>query len=334
MSRAAQAEELARTLARAARRNALVPREGLLLRPPSAPMSQSDLAAGIEKSRDEAQGLSGLVEGLAGHESEGKVHTRAKLYVLRACACRAAGRPVQALEDIRRAVVYARESSCRLCRAHAGYVLGILEADRGAHAVAVLALQSACDARPEEPAAGVRAARKLAEVVGRLDGPQRAAFDAGGAEGLRRRLDVEAHERLPPFLRPSPEKYPYYTEWTRQRIAQACGAELPEPVVRRLLAMNADDLELQMQHPSELCATAGELVEVLAARGEAALMETEPRRLSWQDVQRLKGPVVGLGIAAPADVAPQRDPPAPAAGRIRAVAHQEEMAMLELNSLD
>ncbi len=43
-------------------------------------------------------------------------------------------------------------------------------------------------------------------------------------------------------------QYHYYNQWMRQRLAGACPG-LPEPVVLRLLALDAGDLDLMLQHP-------------------------------------------------------------------------------------
>ena len=73
-------------------------------------------------------------------------------------------------------------------------------------------------------------------------------MQTGGAARLEAVLAGEAEEATPEFLRQRP-KYYYYNQWMRQRIAEACGAGLPEPVVGRLLAMEAGELDLILHYP-------------------------------------------------------------------------------------
>ena len=54
-----------------------------------------------------------------------------------------------------------------------------------------------------------------------------------------------------PFCCSHVPQYHYYYEWTRQRISQQCGGpgSLPVPVVQRLLQLDANDLDIMLQHP-------------------------------------------------------------------------------------
>jgi glutamate/tyrosine decarboxylase-like PLP-dependent enzyme len=50
-----------------------------------------------------------------------------------------------------------------------------------------------------------------------------------------------------------PGQYYYYNQWMRQRIAAAAPA-LPEPVVAKLLDMEAGELDLLLQYPAAAAA--------------------------------------------------------------------------------
>jgi hypothetical protein len=70
-----------------------------------------------------------------------------------------------------------------------------------------------------------------------------------------------AEQKLPEFLRPRP-KYHFYNAWMRERIEALCPARLlPEPVVQKLLDIDAGDLHFMCQHPAALVAQVGGLMD-------------------------------------------------------------------------
>ena len=71
-----------------------------------------------------------------------------------------------------------------------------------------------------------------------------------GIVGLKAKLAAEAEEAKPEFLKQRP-KYYYYYRWMRERIEEHC-AELPGPVMDKLLAMDAGELDLLLQHESAI----------------------------------------------------------------------------------
>jgi hypothetical protein len=64
-------------------------------------------------------------------------------------------------------------------------------------------------------------------------------------------------------------RYHYYSEWMRGRIGAACPG-LPEPVASALLALDAGDLDLLLQHPLGAQAQVGGGRPLLAGPGAAA----------------------------------------------------------------
>ena len=77
----------------------------------------------------------------------------------------------------------------------------------------------------------------------------RAVSQAGGSAKLEALLAHDAEEATPEFLRQRP-KYYYYNQWMRERIAEHCGRELPEPVVLKMLDMEAGELDLILNYPT------------------------------------------------------------------------------------
>lgn len=81
----------------------------------------------------------------------------------------------------------------------------------------------------------------MGRLQGHVDNPSAAAA------AIAAWMAQERESRLPEFLQTKP-KYHYYNAWMRGRIEAVCGA-LPEPVVTKMLATDADDLDLMLNHP-------------------------------------------------------------------------------------
>lgn len=69
-----------------------------------------------------------------------------------------------------------------------------------------------------------------------------------GSRGLESWLAAEKERALPEFRRKRP-KYYYYYEWMKERIATHCGA-LPEPVLDKLLNVEAGELDTLLTYPA------------------------------------------------------------------------------------
>ena len=93
---------------------------------------------------------------------------------------------------------------------------------------------------------------------------QRAMLMESGAAAFEAWLGSAHEHALPEYVRPRP-KYFYYYEWMRSRIAERFPAGLPEPVVDKLLAIDAGELDLLLQYPQ---AIAGQVAEVRPHRVE------------------------------------------------------------------
>ncbi len=71
-----------------------------------------------------------------------------------------------------------------------------------------------------------------------------------GIAGLQATLAAEEEEAKPEFLKQRP-KYYYYYRWMTERIEEHC-AQLPGPVMDKLLTMDAGELDLLLQHESAI----------------------------------------------------------------------------------
>ncbi|WIA39331.1 hypothetical protein OEZ86_005443 [Tetradesmus obliquus] len=83
----------------------------------------------------------------------------------------------------------------------------------------------------------------------------------------------------------------------QQQQQQQQVLQLPEPVVSKLLSLDAGDLDLMIQHPAALQAQVYELLDVLEASGPEGLAHYAVPHLSWEEVTALTGPgTVGLPV--------------------------------------
>ena len=98
-------------------------------------------------------------------------------------------------------------------------------------------------------------------------------------------------------MRPRP-KYYYFYEMMREKI-EAHYPALPPPVMDKLLATDADELDLLLQYPEAIRGQTEEYLQVLRERGAEALETYKTPTLTWDEVRALKGGdgVVGLGAA-------------------------------------
>ncbi|KIZ06018.1 hypothetical protein MNEG_1942 [Monoraphidium neglectum] len=149
----------------------------------------------------------------------------------------------------------------------------------------------ACELEPSDPSHMER----LRMVLPRLSSPQAAALTAGGAAGL----------------------WHYYNTWMAQRI-EALHPGLPQPLVNKLLAQDAGELDLRIGHPEALAEQVEELMDVYKAGGAAALEVHCPAPLRWERMQQLLGPgAVGLpiGYEPPPSAGPSQQPRGQLAGK-------------------
>lgn len=130
------------------------------------------------------------------------------------------------------------------------------------------------------------AADALERLLRRVPEHYAEAIRSGGVERLNAVLAAEKERDLPPFMRPKP-KYYYYYEWMRRRI-EASHPDLPEPIMDKLLTMDANELDLIMQYPAAIDGTVAALQGVLQEKGEEALSTCTVPLLSWEKKQELE----------------------------------------------
>jgi hypothetical protein len=115
------------------------------------------------------------------------------------------------------------------------------------------------------------------------------------AERALQVLEDEKWASAPEYVRPRP-KYYYLYEWMRERI-EARFPSLPEPVMDKLLATDADELDLLLKYPKAIEGQVNEYLDVFHGPDGAARLPTyETPRLAWDDVKaNERAGAVGLG---------------------------------------
>ena len=124
-----------------------------------------------------------------------------------------------------------------------------------------------------------------------------ALLSPGGASAAIAWLEADKWAHAPEYVRPRP-KYYYFYEMMREKI-EAHYPALPPPVMDKLLATDADELDLLLQYPEAIRGQTEEYLQVLRERGAEALETYKTPTLTWDEVRALKGGdgVVGLGAA-------------------------------------
>ncbi|KAK9843467.1 hypothetical protein WJX81_004270 [Elliptochloris bilobata] len=255
---------------------------------------------------------------LCGAWRRGMEPGRAEVALVRAYAYLLASRPAQALKDARVAMGYGPKSGGRCCWARAlaahsaaleglhDNLIALLAMQRAAepefdfaqivypswsptlhksakdNLMAALAMQRAIELEP----GCAEFAEDLERLHRRIPYEQAELLQASGSAGLEAWLAAEADRRVPDYKKVWP-KYYYYYEWMRERIAAACG-ELPAPVLDKLLAQDATELDTRLTYPKAIRAQAEQLSEVLQRDGPDYLATWRPPMLTWAELQQLK----------------------------------------------
>ncbi|BDA46880.1 hypothetical protein COCOBI_09-3330 [Coccomyxa sp. Obi] len=107
-----------------------------------------------------------------------------------------------------------------------------------------------------------------------------------GSRGLESWLAAEKERALPEFKRKRP-KYYYYYEWMKERIATHCGG-LPEPVLDKLLNIEAGELDTLLTYPAGVQTKAKQLLDVLEEHGPEYLETWRLPPLTWTELEELK----------------------------------------------
>ena len=124
-----------------------------------------------------------------------------------------------------------------------------------------------------------------------------ALVSPGGSAAAVAWLEADKWRHAPEYVRPRP-KYYYFYEMMREKI-EAHYPSLPSPVMDKLLATDADELDLLLQYPEAIRGQTEEYLQVLRERGAEALGTYKTPTLTWDEVRALKGGdgVVGLGAS-------------------------------------
>lgn len=124
-------------------------------------------------------------------------------------------------------------------------------------------------------------------LINRIPEPAANALRQGeGSSGLEDFLFSQQEAARPEFLKNRP-KYYYYYEWMRKRI-EGMLPGLPDPVMDKLLTMDANELDLILQYPGAVKQTAGVLMEALREKGEEELGTMAVPLLSWKEMEDYK----------------------------------------------
>lgn len=114
----------------------------------------------------------------------------------------------------------------------------------------------------------------------RLHSTERAALMDGGWRALERRL-LDTHY-AEPLARCQLPKYYFYERWMEYRILHLFG-ELPEPIVDKLLAHDADELDVFLTNEESARSRLERLLQQYNTGGLQALQECTIPPLSWDE---------------------------------------------------
>lgn len=131
-----------------------------------------------------------------------------------------------------------------------------------------------------------------------------------GADAAVTWFEKDKWANAPEYVRPRP-KYYYFYEWMRERIGEHYPS-LPEPVMDKLLATDAGELDLLLQYPKAIQGQVEEYLDVYRANGGDYLETYRTPQLTWQEVKAMKGRgTIGLGAAGEVNGFGEDGPPRP-----------------------
>lgn len=293
--------------------NALSPRDGKWLkpiRPESARMSKNameqtlrDLVVGVESRwREEFRDTF-----LFAHQSPTALSAmrRGFLSGIRAEIYEHAADHAQAVKDYRVAVSYFPEWA----RAWRGYALAIehdftyndvtrvevaSKTERGGYNDALIVDAPVASALWMKRALELDASRdeyrrEFERLSAKLSPELRdvLARERTGVEDALAWLDEDKWENAPEYVRPRP-KYYYFYELMKKRINEHY-PELPQPVMDKLLSLDAGELDLLLQYPRAIKGQTEEFLDVYRREGGEYLATYKTPTLTWDEVKALKG---------------------------------------------
>ena len=131
------------------------------------------------------------------------------------------------------------------------------------------------------------------ESAGKLSMEEQQVLLTGGTKAYSKWLEEEKERNLPEFLRKRP-KYYYYYEWMKKRIAEFYPV-LPDPVLDKLLDLDADELDMLLQYPEAIRGQVTEFLDAYETKGAEFLATYRTPQLSWDEVKALQNKAA-LGI--------------------------------------
>ena len=259
-------------------------RDGLLLKPvPSqfrldATELQSQLCRAMESHamQDEARNA------IVAVWSRGKSPGRAEIAFFRSLAYLSAEHSEQALKDAEVALAYGRHIEQRPAWPAALFLHSLVLERLGQNTPALISVLEAIefDLNIEE------AQHALERLLRRVPEHYAVAATSGGSTRLIEVIEEEKERSVPEFLKPRP-KYYYYYEWMRRRL-EASHPNLPEPVMDKILTLDATELDLLLRYPAAVENTLSTLTKVLEEKGEDILSTYAVPLLSYEETQGLE----------------------------------------------
>uniref|UniRef100_A0A7S3UHZ8 Uncharacterized protein n=1 Tax=Picocystis salinarum TaxID=88271 RepID=A0A7S3UHZ8_9CHLO len=131
------------------------------------------------------------------------------------------------------------------------------------------------------------------ESAEKLSMEEQRVLRTGGTKSYSKWLEEEKERNLPEFLKKRP-KYYYYYEWMKKRIAEFYPV-LPDPVLDKLLDLDADELDMLLQYPEAIQGQVTEFLDVYETKGAEFLATYRTPQLSWDEVKALQNKAA-LGI--------------------------------------
>lgn len=256
----------------------------LKLVPSEIRMTKDQLRALVSSTLKDklAEGRSFLLQSWGLQQRVGK-HV---LAMFRSYAYLQAGLHDQALKDANVALAYSPNDG-QWARGHA--VLGAALASNLEWQRSALHFKHALELEPE----CLEFESCFRDSAERLSEEEQRVLQAGGTKSYSKWLEGEKERNLPEYLKKRP-KYYYYYEWMKKRIAEFYPV-LPDPVLDKLLDLDADELDMLLQYPEAIRGQVTEFLDVYETKGADFLATYRTPQLSWDEVRALQNKAA-LGI--------------------------------------
>ena len=231
--------------------------------------------------------------------SKGRSPGRAEVALFRALAYHNASHAEQALKDIELSLAYGPHSDGKSTWLAALVLHSSILESLGKNVPSLVSTLHALELDPELDTA----LAALDRILRRVPEHYALAVESGGVGRLLQVIQEEKERAMPEFMKPRP-KYYYYYEWMRKRI-EAAHPNLPEPVMDKLLTLEATELDLLIRYPVAIQNTVSNLKQVLEDKGEEFLSTYSIPLLSFDEVQKLES---GQSVKGSNHIAAGNDP--------------------------